>query len=224
MATPGRLVQVMADTLGISKATVTQYDRVLAEKGIRSTGGRGTSAAKINSGDAANLLIALAASPIMGLSAKDAAANCEAYASLPVLGDVNATKNNFAKFGLPTLAGLPKWHSFGEALSALIDAAARGEVFKLPRGKPYLLNTLFEVRFIGPSPRRAEILVDGTKHFGFSAKLTYLKLLTKTQSQKKLQTKTEFQQIPDLRRISTVSFRTIQSLGSLISGEGDGET
>jgi len=223
MATPGRLVQVMADTLGISKATVTQYDRVLAEKGIRSTGGRGTSAAKINSGDAANLLIALAASPILGLSAKDAAANCEAYGSLRrrliVSGGIVyglKAAENFAKFGLPTLANLPKGHSFGEALSALIDAAARGEVFKLPRGKPYLLNTLFEVRFIGPSPRRAEILVDGTKHFGFSAKLTYLKLLTKTQSQKKLQTKTEFQQIPDLRRISTVSFRTIQSLGSLI--------
>ena len=219
MATPGQLVQVMADTLGISKATVTQYDRVLAEKGLRSMGGRGTSAARITSRDAANLLIALAASPILGLSAKDAAANCEAYASLPVLGDVNATRKNFAKFGLQTLADLPKWHSFGEALSALIDAAARGEVFKLPGGKPHSLNTLFELRFIGP-PRRVEIFVDGTKDFGLSAKLTYLRLLTK-KSRKKLQTKTESRQIADLRRISTLSFRTIESLASLISGEGN---
>jgi hypothetical protein len=215
MATPGQLVQVMTDTLGVSKATVTQYDRVLAEKGLRSRGGRGTSAAKITSCDAANLLIALAASPILGLSAKDAAANCEAYASLPVLGDVNATRKNFAKFGLPTLAGLPKWHSFGETLSDLIDAAARGEVFKLPGGKPYSRNTLFEVRFSGPSPRRAEILVDGTKDFGLSAKLTYLKIVTKTESQRKLLTKTSWKS-PDLHRISTVSFRTIQSLGSLV--------
>ena len=83
MATPGQLVKAMADTLGISKATVTQYDRVLAEKGLRSRGGRGTSAARITSRDAANLLIALATSPILGLSAKDAVVNCEAYASLP---------------------------------------------------------------------------------------------------------------------------------------------
>ena len=60
MATPGQLVQVMADILGIPKATVTQYDRVLAEKGLRSKGGRGTSAARVTSRDAANLLIALA--------------------------------------------------------------------------------------------------------------------------------------------------------------------
>lgn len=215
MATPGQLVQVMADSLGISKATVTQYDRVLAEKGLRSTGGRGTSAAKINSRDAANLLIALAASPMLGLSAKDAAANCEAYASLPVLGLDLAPRKNFAKFGLPTLADLPKRHSFGGALSALIDAAARGEVFKRPGGKLHSLNTLFEVRVIGPTPR-AEILAYGAKDFGLSAKLTYLKILRKTESQKSLLTKTESWKNPDLHRISTVSFRTIQILGSLI--------
>lgn len=222
MATPGQLVQVMADTLGISKATVTQYDRMLAEKGLRSSGGRGTSAARITSRDAANLLIALAASPILGLSAKNAAANCEAYASLPVLGGDLSTRKNFAKFGLPTLADLPKWHSFGEALSALIDAAARGEVFKLPGGKPHSLKRLFEVRFMGPSPRRAEILVDGTKDFGLSAKLAYVKIVTITESQRKLLTKTSWKK-PDLHRIITVSFRTIQSLGALSSGTAGNE-
>ena len=72
MATPGQLVQVMSDVLGISKATVIPYDRVLSENGLRSKGGRGTSAAQVNSRDAANLLMALAASPIFGLSVKDA--------------------------------------------------------------------------------------------------------------------------------------------------------
>jgi len=215
MATPGQLVQVMADTLGISKATVTQYDRVLAENGLRSRGGRGTSAARITSRDGANLLIALAVSPILSSSAKDAAANCEAYASLPVLGGDLSTRKNFAKFGLPTLADLPKGHSFGDALSALIDAAAKGEVFKLPGGKQHWLTRLFEVRFSGPYPRRAEILVDGTKDLGLSAKLTYLKIITKTESQRKLLTKTPWKK-PDLNRITTVSFRTVQSLGSLI--------
>jgi hypothetical protein len=214
MATPGQLVQVMADTLGISKATVTQYDRVLAEEGLRSSGGRGTSAARITSRDATNLLIALAASPIMGSSAKDAVANCEAYASLPSLA-LPKERENFAKFGLPTLADLLKGHSFGEALSALIDAAGNGEVFKLPGGKRHSLHTSFEIRFMGPSPRRAEILAEGTKDFGLSAKLTYLKIVTITESQRKLLTKTS-RKNPDLHRISTVSFRTIQSLGSLV--------
>jgi hypothetical protein len=218
MATPGRLAQVMADTLGISKATVTQYDRVLAENGLRSRSGRGTSAAKITSRDAANLLIALAASPILGLSAKDAAANCEAYGSLRrrliVSGGIVyglKAAENFAKFGLPTLANLPKGHSFGEALSALIGAAGKGEAFKLPGGKRYLLSRL-EVRFIGPRPMAEILVVDGTKDVGLLARLWYSS-----------PTKPDSRKIPDLRRISSVGFRTIQSLGSLISSEGDGE-
>ena len=201
MATPGQLVQVMADLLGIPKATVTQYDRVLAEEGLRSTGGRGTSAAKVNSRDAANLLIALAVSPIMGSSAKDAVANCEAYASLRSLKLLNGAED-FAEFGLPTLAGLPKGHSFGEALSALMDAAGNGEVFKLPGGKRHLPLTSFEIRFSGPHPR-AEIIVDRSQDFGLVAKLIYCK-------------SRKIRKFPDLRRISTVGFRTILSLGSLI--------
>ena len=61
MATPGQLVQAMATALGISVATVTQYDRQLAENGLRSKGGRGVSAAAVTARDAANLLIAIAA-------------------------------------------------------------------------------------------------------------------------------------------------------------------
>jgi hypothetical protein len=215
MATPGRLVQVMADTLGVSKATVTQYDRVLAENGLRSKSGRGTSAAQITSRDAVNLLIALAASPILDLSAKDAAASCEAYASLRRTVIVSGGNGwglklaeNFAKFGLPTLANLPKGHSFGEALSALIGAAGRGEAFKLPGGKRYSPST-FEIRFIGPRPMAEILVVDGAKDIGLLARLWYFN-----------PTKTDSRKIPDLRRTSTVGFRTIESLGSLISGAG----
>ena len=49
MASPGELVQLMADILGTSKASVVQYDRTLSEHGLRSRGGRGTSAARVNS-------------------------------------------------------------------------------------------------------------------------------------------------------------------------------
>jgi hypothetical protein len=209
MATPGQLVQVMADALGISKATVIQYDRVLAENGLRSRSGRGTSAAKITSHDAANLLIALAAAPILGLSAKDATVSCEAYALLSRGAVVKGSKwkETFTKFGLPTLASLPKGHSFREALAALIDAAGKGEVLKLPGEKPSALNTLFVIRFEGPRPL-AEISVDGSRDFGLIAAFRYLE---KIDSQQK---------VSDLRRITTISFRTIQRLGSLVSSQG----
>ena len=165
-------MQAISDVLGISRATVTVYDRVLAENGLRSKGGRGTSAAKVTSRDAANLLIALAASPIFGLSAKDAVRNCEAYGSLRK--SEIAWTETFANFGLPTLANLPQKHNFVDALSALIDAAGRGEIFKPPEsGKRFSLSTFFEVRFIGPGPS-AEILADGTKEFGLMARLIYV--------------------------------------------------
>lgn len=82
MATPGELVEVMADTLGINPATVTLYDRVLSENGLRSKAGRGTSAAKVSAKDAVNLLIAILA-PVAGASIKEAARACKLYGALP---------------------------------------------------------------------------------------------------------------------------------------------
>jgi hypothetical protein len=222
MATPGQLVQIMADVLGISKATVTQYDRVLAENGLRSKGGRGTSAAKVTPRDAANLLIALAVSPIFGLSAKDAVRNCETYSSLrhrEIWKALNWPKN-FAKFGLPTLADLPEKHSFGDALSALIDAAGKKEVFKLPDSaqKRYPLSTCFEIRFIGPGPF-AEILADGTAEFGLMARLGYSDVRRSKRPRSHPLAKSDWQKTPDLRQISSVSFRTVHALGALISSQ-----
>lgn len=213
MATPGQLVQVMADVLGISKATVIQYDRVLAENGLRSKSGRGPSAAKVTSRDAANLLIALAASPLFGMSAKDAVRNCAAYGSLRK-GEI-AWSETFAKFGLPTLANLPQKHTFVDALSGLIDAAGRGEIFKQPEGgKRYSLSTFFEVRFIGPGPS-AEILADGSKEFGLMARLIYVDARQAKRSRPA--TLADLRKTPDLRQISSISFKTIRALGVLVS-------
>jgi hypothetical protein len=216
MATPGQLVQVMGEVLGIPRATVTVYDRVLAENGLRSKSGRGTSAAKVTSRDAANLLIALAASPIFGLSAKDAVRNCEAYGSLR-RGEIGWPET-FTNFGLPTLANLPPKQNFVDALSALIDAAGRGEIFKPPEGgKRFSFRTFFEVRFIGPGPS-AEIIADGTKEFGLLARLIYVDARQAKRSRPRALA--DFRKFPDLRQISSVSFKTIQTLGALVSGDG----
>ena len=75
MATPGQMVQTMADVLGMPAATVSQYDRQLAEAGLRTTGGRGPSAAKVGATDAANLLIAILGSPVSGASNSSGAAS-----------------------------------------------------------------------------------------------------------------------------------------------------
>jgi hypothetical protein len=206
MATPGQLVQTMAAALGISTGTVALYDRVIAEEGLRSKGGRGRSAAKVTSRDAAHLLIAVIASPVSGSSTKDAAQVCKVYASLPSLRKASWPEN-FTKFGLPTLANLPSRHSFGEALSTLIDAAGKGEQFRIPRQKPL---AFWQVEFDGPRPW-AEILADvddvSSRTSGGApnmARLVYFDEATRGKS------------VGDLIHRATIGFKTIRALGSLV--------
>jgi hypothetical protein len=120
MATPGQLVTIMANALGMPAATVGQYDRVLAENGLRSKSGRGPSAARVTAGDMANLLLAIMASPISGAAIKDAARTCHAYGALPNI-ERAALRPNLRLAGLKRLADLPAKHSLHDALVALIE-------------------------------------------------------------------------------------------------------
>jgi hypothetical protein len=210
MSTPGQLVEVMADVLGISKATVTQYDRALAENGLRSKSGRGTSAAKVTSRDAANLLIALGASSPSRSFAKEAAHVCARFASLITLGDQEAEpqgeKSNFHKLGLMTLASLPIEHSFRQAITALIESAANNELRDLP------VDGLL-VRFLGPRPL-AHILIGSRNPGALTVRLAYFearKSKTKRSSVSWL--------AGDLVYESLVGLTTIRALGTLVSGE-----
>ena len=128
MATPGQLVRTMADVLGIPPTTVAQYDRQLAEAGLRTVGGRGTSAAKVTATDAANLLIAVLGSPLSGPSIKAAKQTCETFGSLQTRERSEPQK--FRQFRLLSLATLPIKHTFREALAALIQGASQGELFR----------------------------------------------------------------------------------------------
>ncbi len=190
MATPGQLVQTMAEALGIPAATVIQYDRVLAENGLRSKSGRGTSAAKITAGDAANLLIAIMGS-IAGGSVKEAANSCRTYGSLPVVNRVSGT-DNFASAGLEMLDDLPKEHILHEAISALIDSAARG--------KRHQLKHRVTIRVQGPRPW-ADIVAD-TSHNRF-ARRAYFNFSQRDNA--------------DLSQERHVSYQTIRKLGLLLS-------
>jgi hypothetical protein len=207
MATPGQLVNAMATALGIPAATITQYDRQLAESGLRSKGGRGTSAAKVTARDAANLLIAVVASPISGPSVKVAVRTCETYGSLPVLG--RASHRNFVKFGLPRLDTLPKRHTLREALSALFEGSSRGEFFKIFIDRRPITDAdlFFGITFQGPVPW-AGIDADasiGQRLPGQTARLVYTRL-------KPLQDRTG-----DLNQERTISFATIRLLGALLA-------
>jgi hypothetical protein len=63
--TPGAFVDILAQNLGLPRKSVAVIDRVLAKAGLRSLGGRGPSAAQVTPRDAATLLVAAMASPIL---------------------------------------------------------------------------------------------------------------------------------------------------------------
>ena len=154
MATPGELVETVAEALDIEAATVTQYDRVLAEAGLRSKGGRGTSAAKVTARDGANLLIAIMGAPLAGAAVKDAARTCRAYGSLRLLPRPSDPKA-FGPFGLLRLRSLPPDHTLIDAIEALIQGSSEGENFKIPipGQRPYTGADLpFDIRLVSPRP------------------------------------------------------------------------
>ena len=161
MATPGQLVKAMATTLGsFSEATVGQYDQVLAEYGLRSKGGRGLSAARVTAADAANLLIAIMASPISGAAIKNAAHSCKLYGSFIETEETDGPqrRQEFRSNGLVKLADLPPRHSFRDAIVSLIEQAADDLMTNRPSPFGY-------VNVEGPR-QLAEIFVDPMEFYG----------------------------------------------------------
>jgi hypothetical protein len=229
MATPGQLVQTMAEALGIPVETVTNYDRVLSASGMRSKTGRGRGAAKVTAGDAANLLIAILGSPVAGASVKEAANTCRVYGGMPL---VSRFSTSFAKLGLPILDELPDKHTLRDALSALIDSAARGEHFRpfetLETGVNIFMNSVCRISLSsGPFPN-AQIFANRGQ--GLSGELrsighlpTLLRLSKATDSAQFVYLPKSARRLPrkyldqDLHQDRTVSYRTIRALGSLLS-------
>jgi len=213
MTTPGQLVEAMADVLGILPSSVTQYDRVLAENGLRSKGGRGTSAAKVTAADAANLLLAVVASPLSGTPIREAARTCNAYGSLVELQRAS-WRENFPQFGLLTLAALPPGHSLRDALVALIEGASRKEFFRVPvpGERPLKADSSFNIRFDAPRPW-AEIAADGSFEGNPDemARLVYVR----PEEVKGFRKRNPLEK-GDLHQTRYISFATVRRLGSLL--------
>ena len=141
------MVEMMSEVLNLSRTTVAQYDRVLAEKGMRSKSGRGTSAAKVTARDCTYLLIAILGS--FDASIKEADQTCFRYRNLPVREGVSFARE-FRRYGLHCLGKLPALHTFGDAVEALIQESAEGEKLKVPFSKSAHENA-FSIEVYSPT-------------------------------------------------------------------------
>jgi hypothetical protein len=143
LATPKQLVEVIANIFNVSEATVTVHDRNLSVAGLRTMAGRGRAAAQVTSRDAANLMVAVAASR----NVKDSVYTVEQFGGLQ-------SKRNWDSYLLnpPEMKGLGKNHTVVEAIAALIESAMNGtleECVEQTIGAPADLrnsDALFSVR------------------------------------------------------------------------------
>jgi hypothetical protein len=114
MATLTELVETIADVEGIEPSSVNLIARYVREAGYIATHGRGTSAARMNVSDAANLLIGVNATTV----ATNAARTVSAYRELE--------SYEFRAKGDPRPA--KKYGTLGEALEQLVRATGMGEL------------------------------------------------------------------------------------------------
>lgn len=131
MVASRELGEVVAKNLGTSVTEAATHIRLLREAGILSKSGRGISAAKMTYSDAANLIIAIAASR----SVKDGAAMVDLYAPMQARDT--------------PLSGSEPWGlTFGTALSELLEGVATNrERFGGPTGD------WIKVSIFGPNPK-----------------------------------------------------------------------
>ncbi|MBU2993942.1 hypothetical protein Q4555_11070 [Octadecabacter sp. 1_MG-2023] len=218
MANPGDLVKCMANVLGETDVFVRAFDRSLSEAGLRKKVGRGSSAAMMDSHDAANLLIAIAS----GGPAKSAAESFKKYSVLTSRVQRNSVRHGrsmvtvfdyrepatAAGMGLPAINNLSLDHSLVDMIDALIFSAQSGALEKAvgDRRPDSSINGLrsegtweLSVRLTGPEPS-AEVSIGcddllETIIYGTSEK---------------------FDPPGDLRREFTITHQTIVGLGQIL--------
>jgi hypothetical protein len=186
MATPRQLVEVMAEVLNVSAATVIVHDRNLATAVLRTMAGRGRAAAAITADDAANLLIAVAASQ----SVKDSAPTVIHFRKLKILNSIFSRIERYDK--------LPASHTFGHALFTLIEAAAAEEIEPECR---------IRIAFLGPLPSA----IIEIEYKGIVSIATYVMTSRKggIEQHNRLV-------VGDLQRMTTVTQNTIFCLGKAV--------
>lgn len=214
MATPNQLVKTVSGLLGVPEATVIQIDRVLADAGLRTKGGRGLHSATMGPKDAANLLMAVAGNT----SVASAQRTCNTYSSLPFKPRF---ANEDGSWTLEPLRSLAPQHTFGEALTALIAAATDGSlssaINNTARTHPLVPNlTTMEVVLWGPYPQASIRLY--SNHSDAAERHDYSNIPTETD--KVMEWAAELERNPhgDLSVMRTFTGRTVWGVAKLLSG------
>ena len=225
MAGPPDLLKVVADAVGIPVPTLVVYDRALLEAGLRSKHGRGRAAANVTPRDAANLLIAIMASPMV----KDSVQSVERYAAT-VPQQKFGDGGGFDALGIRELTALKPNSSFLDALEALIAAVGSGslrEALALPKtdAKRPLLDVAPLITVMATTPATiGEIRLGGVRRK--TAAVLYA--LPGTDREAIDQGEDRFATAVDRYRIDTdleqqrrITARTIIRVGELLTSERD---
>jgi hypothetical protein len=189
MATPGKLIKVVADVLGIPEATATTYYRSLREAGLVTKSGRGPSAAKMTVRDAVQLLIAAGGSRAEKDTAEKIVRDFDRVQAdhswrrmaRPVPGgepgwlDGDGTEGDGAwvldGFSIPQLQSLPARHSLADALTALIEAVMADAIVPAHSA---LSSYGIIVSLYGPEPHAGiEIDLHGGGNFSYREEVGY---------------------------------------------------
>jgi hypothetical protein len=132
--TPGQLVKAISVALDIPQETIAAHDRALQLGGMRTTGGRGLSAAQVTSLDAARLMTATLAAPrikdsVSTVQSYEHARRVPRFVSKRSQETGQLTKREQERQDLENIFAdlsfirLPDGHSFVEALESIITDA-----------------------------------------------------------------------------------------------------
>ncbi|WP_316205335.1 hypothetical protein [Bradyrhizobium sp. SZCCHNS3004] len=171
MPTPADIIDVISTRFAFPKKTVAQHDRLLVVNGQRRISGRGRSATAQPS-DAAALLVAVAATPIVG-----PAINIASYQSYANLRAVHLPPGRFGNWQqVESLRELAHGHTLVEALSRIIGCLAKGMLLPdnsegmLPQGAyPYHIG--ISVVLYAPGAR-ATVRIERTPENSFEPDLS----------------------------------------------------
>jgi hypothetical protein len=153
MPTPAQIIDAVSLRFGISRKTVALYDRLLVVHGYRKISGRGRSAF-VTFGDAAALIIAVAATPITGAALN--IANFESYAGLRATnltaGDVGGWTT------VSSLVDLAEGHTLHDGLTRILTSLSEGTLIPSSNGQPLAkgqcpVQATVSIDFYAPWPR-----------------------------------------------------------------------
>jgi hypothetical protein len=120
--TPGQLVKAVSIALNVSEETVVQHDRNLVVAGLRTKGGRGSSAPSVTPRDAARLVAGVLGS----VKVKDTVSVVQALENTKVM----TGGEGYKPLPLPRFGELKSDHSFIDALTAIIEDADTPQMFE----------------------------------------------------------------------------------------------